>query len=224
MSTISTEQLELVAADGHRLSAYLAKPAGEARGSVIVLQEIFGVNSHIRDVCDRYAAAGYTALAPALFDRQQRGVELGYDQEGIARGMQLRNASPTDKVMLDVEAALTALGGPGKAATVGYCWGGMLAWISATELPVAGAIAYYGGGIGNLLDVKLGAPVLLHFGEHDKLIPLTVAAQLREQHPSAITHVYPADHGFNCDQRSSYHEASAVLALRRSLGFLDALF
>jgi dienelactone hydrolase len=158
-SAVRSETVTLEATDGHRLKGYLAQPTGAVLGSLVVVQEIFGVNGHIRRVCERYAQVGYVALAPALFDRIKAGVELAYDSEGVAREMELK------------------------------------------------------------------APVLAHFGERDKGIPLSVPEELRARHPTAVTHVYAAaEHGFNCDERASYHAEAAELARRRSLGFLAAIF
>lgn len=214
----------LTASDGHRLTAYEARPVGPEKGRLLIVQEIFGINSHIRRVCDGYAADGYRTLAPALFDRAQRGVELPYDEAGVQRGRELMGAVSVDDALTDVAAGLAHLGGAEGAAIAGYCWGGTIAWAAASRLPVRAAVAYYGGGIGNRLDEAPRAPVLLHFGETDHAIPLTVAEAVRQRHPAAITHLYPAGHGFNCDERASYDAASAALAKRRTLGLLQAVF
>jgi carboxymethylenebutenolidase len=215
------EWIALNASDGHRLDAFKLVPHGPARGAVIVLQEIFGVNPHIRSVCRRIANEGYTVLAPALFDRMRKDVSLKYDQEGVQEGLALKAAVSFDAALLDVAAALDHCG---PAAILGFCWGGTLAWLAAAKLPARGAIAYYGGQIGSFLDVQLKAPVLTHFGEHDHSIPLTVAQGVSEMHPCALNHVYPAGHGFQCDERESYHAASADAAWTRTTGFLKALF
>ena len=162
MSTdVSTEWIALTAADGHRFDAYRAAPRGTARGALVVLPEIFGINPHIRRVCDGFAAAGYATLAPALFDRTERKVELGYDDAGRTRGIGLMTSMDTEKTLLDVQAALAELG---DTAVVGYCWGGSLAWLAAARLPVRAAVGYYGGQIGKTLDLVPKAPTLLHFG------------------------------------------------------------
>ncbi len=214
----------LQAADGHRLKAYRVDAVGAERGRLVLVQEIFGVNRHIRSVCDGYAADGYTVIAPAMFDRIEEGVELGYDEEGIARGRAIMTRIPFDTALLDVAAALEQIGGAGAAAVAGYCWGGSVAWLAASRLPVRAAIAYYGGQIGNHLDEAPRAPTMLHFGETDHAIPLTVAEGVRSRYPLALTHLYAAGHGFNCDERASYDAESAALARRRSLGFLAAVF
>lgn len=224
MSGIDSAWVNLTSADGHRLRAFQARPRGTEKGRLLVVQEIFGVNRHIRSVCERYAEDGYLTLAPALFDRVEHDVELAYDESGIQRGRALMGAVPMDSAIVDVEAALGHLGGSGSAAIVGYCWGGTIAWAAASRLPLRAAIAYYGGGIGNRLDEAPRMPALLHFGEQDHAIPLSVADGVRERHPGAIVHLYPAGHGFNCDERASFHRESAGLAYRRSLGLLQAVF
>lgn len=224
MSTQKGNWLELTAGDGHRFRAYEARPAGAEKGGILVVQEIFGVNNHIRRVCDDYAAEGYRALAPALIDRAERGVELGYDEAGIQRGRAIMSKVGIDDALKDCAAGLAHLGGDRAAAIVGYCWGGTVAWAAAQRLPVRAAIGYYGGGIANRLDEPPRAPVLLHFGEKDHAIPLTVAEGVRARHPGVMVHLYPAGHGFNCDERASYDAPSAATAKRRTLGLLAAAF
>ncbi|WP_448207309.1 dienelactone hydrolase family protein [Azospirillum sp. sgz302134] len=224
MSDVESNWLDLTVSDGHGFRAFEARPRGPEKGRLLVIQEIFGVNRHIRNVCEGYAAAGYHALAPALFDRVERGVELAYDEPGIARGRSLKGAVPMENALADTEAALLHLGGAGSAAIVGYCWGGSIAWMAAARLPVRAAIGYYGGEIGNRLNETPRAPVLLHFGEQDHAIPLSVAEGVRRHHPSAIVHTYAAGHGFNCDERGGYDAESAAVARARSLGLLAAVF
>ena len=212
--------IRLTAGDGHELDAYEAGPADAAAGIVIV-QEIFGVNAHIRDVVDRYAALGYRAVAPALFDRLERGLELAYTEENVARGRAMRGAIDWDDTVRDVGAAVAHLAGSGPVGVVGYCYGGSLAWLAAHSLPVAAAVGYYGGQIIQFLDRAPQAPVLLHFGEVDYMIPLSDVEEIRRAHPTVPVHVYPgADHGFNCDARDSYHPEAAAGALERTLAFL----
>ena len=221
---VTGETVELQAGDGHRLSGFLARPVGEPRGSVVLVQEIFGVNRHIRSVCEGYAAAGFTALAPALFDRVERGVELPYDEAGIERGRGLMGRVSLDLALADMAAALNRLGGARSAAVVGYCWGGTLAWLAAARLPVRAAVGYYGGRIGEHAALVPQVPTLLHFGEKDHAIPLSVAEEVRRRHAQVVVHTYPAGHGFNCDERPSFDPESSRLARRRSLGFLEAVF
>lgn len=210
--------VEITAADGHRLAAWHAEPKGRRRGGLVVLQEIFGVNGHMRAVADRFAAKGYEALAPALFDRAERAVELGYGAADIERGRALRAAIPIESVVADMAAVVAALAPP--VGAVGYCWGGSLAWLAALRLPVAVAVGYYGGMIVQFLDERPKAPVMLHFGERDTGIPLSDVARVRAAHPAVPVHLYPAGHGFNCDQRPGYDADSARLAETRTLDFL----
>jgi carboxymethylenebutenolidase len=213
--------LDLVAADGFVLSAYRADPAGPPRGGLVVVQEIFGVNSHIRSVCDGYAADGYVAIAPALFDRHERGVELGYTAEDVARGRDLKGYCKTDGALLDLAAARDAIAGAGKIGVIGYCWGGFLAWVAAARSPgFACAIPYYGGGMTDLATMQPTCPVMAHFGERDAHIPIAGVKALAAAHPSAQVFLYAADHGFNCEQRGAYDAAAATLARERTLAFL----
>ena len=216
-------QETLQAADGHRLAAYRAAPSGKPRGALVVLQEIFGVNSHIRAVADGYAADGWLAIAPAMFDRVERGIEFGYTPADIERGRELKGGCSNDHALLDIAAAVDTVRSAGKVAVIGYCWGGTLAWLAACRQPgLSAAVSYYGGGIGELIDLTPRCPVLAHFGERDASIPLTVPEALRKAHPEVEIHIYPAGHGFNCDQRGSFDAPSAKLARERSLAFLNA--
>ena len=213
--------IQLTAADGFGLSAYRADPSGTQRGGLVVAQEIFGVNSHIRNVCDGFAAEGYRVIAPALFDRYERGVDIGYTPGDIARGRDLKAKATTDAALLDVAAARDALAGSGKIGIVGYCWGGFVAWMSACRLAsFACAVPYYGGGILDAAGEKPRCPVLAHFGERDGMIPVDGVRKFAAAHPEMQVHIYAADHGFNCDQRGSYDAAAAMLARERTLQFL----
>ena len=213
--------IELTASDGHKLSAYRAEPAGKPKGALIVAMEIFGVNSHIRSVADGYAADGYLAIAPALFDRVQRGYEAGYSQEEIQTGIGFIQKINLDDTMKDIGAALGNVSAAGKVGIVGYCWGGTAAWKAACTLDgLACAIPYYGGGITGLTGLKAKCPVLFHWGETDHSIPLDKAKAFAEAHADQTHYFYPAGHGFNCDQRGSYDKPSAELARRRTLEFL----
>ncbi|HWA45195.1 MAG TPA: dienelactone hydrolase family protein [Hypericibacter adhaerens] len=211
---------ELKAADGFKLAAYRAAPAGASKGGLVVIQEIFGVNHHIRSVADRFAALGYTALAPALFDRAERGIDIGYDEASVQRGIKLRAAIKLEDTLLDVAAAVGALKGAGKIAVVGYCWGGSLAFLSATRLPgLACTVGYYGGMIAAHAQEKPKVPVLLHFGEHDHGIPMTDVEKVRAARPEVQIFTYNAGHGFSCDERASFDKASHEQALARTLDF-----
>ena len=210
----------LMARDGHEFSAYLAKAAGAPRGAVVVLQEIFGVNAHIRAVVEQYAAAGYLAIAPALFDRIQRNLELGYGPQDMERGSGYRLQIEEAKALLDIGAAVNVVRHAGRVALVGYCWGGQLAWVGAGVLPVRAAIGYYTSRIWEKLDRLPTCPVMLHYGERDQMIPRERIEQVRAVFPQASYYFYPADHGFNCEARASYDAPSAALAWERSQDFL----
>jgi carboxymethylenebutenolidase len=216
------QTVKLKADDGHQLDAYRANPAGRPGGGVVIIQEIFGVNGHIRRVTDGYAADGYVALAPALFDRIEPGIEMGYQQADIDQGRALRGKLGWDTMVMDLRAAVKALAAEGlKVAVVGYCMGGSLAWLSATRIPgLAAAVGYYGGAVAEFAQERPGCPVLLHFGETDASIPKDHWDRIRAAQPGVPLHVYPAGHGFNCDERGSYHEPSARLARERTIQFL----
>jgi carboxymethylenebutenolidase len=212
---------ELPAADGFRLAAYRADPEGPPRGGLVVVQEIFGVNSHIRDVCDGYAADGYRVIAPALFDRIAKGVDLGYTAADIARGREYKAKASADAALLDVDAARAAVAAAGKVGIVGYCWGGLITWLAACRLKgVACAASYYGGGILDAAGEQPRCPVVAHFGERDHVIPVAGVRAFAEAHADVAVYIYAADHGFNCDQRGSCDPAAATLARQRTLDFL----
>jgi carboxymethylenebutenolidase len=208
----------LTAVDGHQLSAYRAEPSGPPRGGVVVIQEIFGVNEHIRKVCDGYAADGYVALAPALFDRVERGVEVGYDGPSMQKGVSVVTQLKPGNALKDIQAAVDALAKVGKVGVVGYCYGGTMTWAAVCRLErvVAGS-SYYGGQLARQLDTPPRAPVILHFGETDAMIPMTDVDKVRAAFPDVPVYTYPAGHGFNCEARGSYHAESARLARERTL-------
>ncbi len=212
--------IELKAADGFALAAYKAEPTGKPKGGLVVVQEIFGVNHHMRDVADRFAALGYTAITPALFDRAERGIDIGYDEAAMKQGVALRASIKLEDTLLDIAAAIAALKGSGKIAVVGYCWGGSLAFLSATRLSgIASAVGYYGGMIAAHANEKPKVPVMLHFGEKDHGIPMSDVAKVKAARPEVNIYTYPAGHGFSCDERASFDEASHALALERTLAF-----
>ncbi|MBE0624388.1 MAG: dienelactone hydrolase family protein [Burkholderiales bacterium] len=214
--------IELVAGDGHQLSAYRADPGGKPRGGIVVIQEIFGVNSHIRSVAAGYAADGYLAIAPAMYDRLERNFEVGYTPEDIAKGRALKEKAGMAAALLDVEAAVKAAAQAGKVGIVGYCWGGYIAWMAAARVPgLACAAPYYGGGstTDEAIAEQPKCPVMAHYGEKDEHISVESVKKLAAVHPAQTVHLYPAPHGFNCDQRGSYDAASAKLARERTLAF-----
>ena len=219
--------ITLTAADGFKLPAYLAEPTGQPRGAVVVLQEIFGVNAHIQDVAQRFAAEGYLAIAPATFERVQAGVDLGYDDAGMQGGSALKAAVtdlPGAGVMQDIQAAIAyaaRLSG-GKVGIVGFCWGGLLTWQAACTLKgLSAAVPYYGGGMTAPAEIarQPQCPVLAHFADTDSYIPMDGVAAFTSAHPEVAVHIYPGHHGFNCDQRGSYNAAAAAAAQARTLAF-----
>ena len=210
--------IELHTADGQRLGAYLAEPTGTPKGGIVVMQEIFGVNPHIRSVADKYAQAGYTAIAPAVFDPIEKGVELGYDQAGMQKGVELVSALGFDRAVASVGAAAKAIASAGNVGVVGYCWGGSVAYLSAARLGLP-AVSYYGGRNAQIVGEKARAPLLFHYGLKDAHISEADRETVRRANPDAEFYVYDADHGFNCDARASFDPPSAKLALERSLAF-----
>ena len=213
--------IELTAADGATISAWRAEPKGAPRGGLVVVQEIFGVNSHIRSVCDGYAADGYLAVAAEMFERIHPRVDLGYTPGDIERGRDLKAKASLDQALADVEAARASAASAGKVGIVGYCWGGYIAWMSAARLPgFACAAPYYGGGMLEAAGEHPRCPVLAHFGEMDMHIPVEGVRKFAAAHPESQVLVYPANHGFNCDQRGSFDAPSARLARERTVEFL----
>jgi carboxymethylenebutenolidase len=214
------EWIDLKAADGFSAKAWRAAPQGAPKGGIVVIQEIFGVNHHIRSVADRFAAAGYLAVAPAVFDRVQPGVELNYDQEGIAKGMELAGKMDRPNALADIAAAIAAASAGGKVGITGFCMGGTYTWLAAAQLSgLSAAVGYYGGGVLGLKDLQPKVPTILHFGERDSHIPIAGVREFEKSRKDIPVYVYPADHGFHCDERASYDAPSAKLAWERTLAF-----
>jgi carboxymethylenebutenolidase len=215
------KSITLTAEDGHQFSAYRAEPAGTPRGGIVVIQEIFGVNQHIRKVTDSFAAAGYLCLAPAIFDRVDRNFEIGYAPADVEHGRATRGKIQLDDMVADIRAAVKALQAEKlKVGVVGYCLGGTLAWLSATRIDgVGAAVGYYGGGVAASASETPRCPVLLHWGETDASIPPDHWETVKKAHPTVPMHVYPAGHGFHCDERGSFHAESSKLAHQRTLDF-----
>ena len=213
--------IELKAADGFMLAAYRAEPSGKPRGAVVVIQEIFGVNKHIRSVADGYAADGYVAVAPAMFDRVQRGYDTGYSPPEIEAGRALMQKVDWKQAMLDVDAAVAEARKSGKVGIVGYCWGGTVTWRAAhATAGLACAAPYYGGGMANFIGEKPKAPTMCHFGELDQSPSLEQAKSIAAAHPEITANYYAgAGHGFNCDMRGSYNAEASKLARSRTLEF-----
>jgi carboxymethylenebutenolidase len=217
-----TEHVKLTAADGHELDAYIAEPAGEPIAALVVIQEIFGVNGHIRDVADGYAKDGFLAIAPAIFDRYERGVDLKYEGEDMEKAKALMSRFNREWALADTAAAIeyartqTGL----KVGVIGYCLGGTLAWLASTRLKVDAAVGYYGGHIAQVAAEQPKAPTLLHFGNKDTHIPKEDVDKVAAAHPEVKIYWYDAGHGFNCDRRASFDAPSSKLARERSLDFL----
>jgi carboxymethylenebutenolidase len=218
---MNSSTIELVAADGHHFKAYKAMPEGRPKGAIVVGPEIFGVNSHIRGVADGFANDGYVAIAPALFDRAERGFETGYNPDDIAAGRAIIAKLDWANTMKDVAATIEHARPHGKTALVGYCWGGTIAWVAAARLTgLACTVAYYGGSIPSFIEEAPKCPIMLHFGEQDASLPVDKAREVARRHPAAEAFFYPAQHGFNCEQRGSYDAEAAALARQRTLAFL----
>jgi carboxymethylenebutenolidase len=215
------KNIELTSSDGFKLGAYRADPASKPRGGIVLVQEIFGVNHHIKAVADGFAADGYAVIAPAYFDRVQKNFDVGYAQPDMEAGRAVVGKMDFGNVVKDTQAAVNELKSAGKVAVIGYCWGGTVAWLSACKVDgIAAAVAYYGGGVAGMVNEKPRVPVMFHWGEKDHAIPMESVKKVEAAHPTAQSFVYPAGHGFNCDERASYEAGSATLARERTLEFL----
>jgi carboxymethylenebutenolidase len=215
------EYITIMARDGHEFQAWLAPPPGRPRGALVVIQEIFGVNSHIRKVTDGFAAEGYTAIAPSLFDRVRRGIELGYSSSDAQEGSGYTKQLTPETTLRDLAAARAVVKHAGRVGSIGYCFGGTMSYLAACQLPLACAVVYYGRVL-SLLEQKPHCPVLFHYGNEDKGIPPADVEQIKAASPPpAVVYQYQgAGHGFNCDQRESYNPQAAALARTRTLDFL----
>ncbi|MFL5043206.1 MAG: dienelactone hydrolase family protein [Xanthobacteraceae bacterium] len=216
------KSLNLTASDGHRLGAYRADPSAAPVAGIVVIQEIFGVNHHIRNVCDRFAAEGYAAVAPALFDRQVRDFQSGYSPEEIEKARKFVANPDWDAMLRDTAAAIAELKSAGPVSIIGFCMGGTVAFLAAARLDgLTAAVGYYGGRIVAFADEKPRCPTQLHFGDQDQSIPLTDVETIKQKRPDCDIHVYKdAGHGFHCDERGSYHEPSSRVAWERTLAWL----
>ncbi len=214
--------ISLTASDGFKLGAYRADPQGKPKGGLVVIQEIFGVNHHIRNVCDRFAAKGYVAVAPAVFDRYKPNFECGYSPAEIEEARKIIPQIDWGAMMRDTAAAIGAVKSVGKLGVVGFCMGGTVAFLAAAKFDgLAAAVGYYGGQIAKNADEKPKVPTLLHFGELDQSIPMTDVDIIRKKRPDCQIYTYPAaGHGFSCDERASYHEPGHKVAMERTLAWL----
>ncbi len=218
------QNITLATADGFEVGAYVAQPDGAAKGAVVVIQEIFGVNQHIREVTDGYAEAGFYAIAPKIFDRIERDIELGYEEADMGRGIELAfQKLDHAKALGDIQTAINAAAEHGKVGVVGYCFGGLMTWLSACDLDgVSAASSYYGGGVAGQMDKTPNCPVIMHFGELDAHIPMSDVETVKTAQPDTPVYVYNADHGFNCNHRGSYDADAAQLAYARTLEHFNA--
>lgn len=218
------QNIQLTAADGFEFGAYVAEPDGEAKVAVVVVQEIFGVNQHIREVTDGYAAAGYYAVAPKIFDRVDTDIELGYEEADMGKGVEIAfQKLDMSNALVDIQTAIDTAAAHGKVGVVGYCFGGLLTWLAACDLNnVSAASAYYGGGIAGQMAKSPDCPVIMHFGERDAHISMSDVESIRQAQPDSPVYVYAADHGFNCDHRASYDADASALALQRTLAHFSA--
>ena len=212
------KHIRLESSDGESIGAYVAS-AESPKGAVVVIQEIFGVNQHIREVTDGYANQGYYAIAPKIFDRIEADIELGYEEADMGKGIELAfQKLDHAKALRDIQAAIHHAGGHGKVGVVGYCFGGLMTWLSACQLNgVAAASSYYGGGVAGQMALSPQCPVIMHFGELDAHIPMSDVDQVKQAQPDVPVYVYAADHGFNCNHRGSFDAAAASSALQRTL-------
>ena len=217
------QDITLISSDGFKFGAYRCDPGGTTKGAIIVVQEIFGVNRHIRDVTERFANVGYTAIAPALFDRWHKDFDGGYnaDDMSVGRDLKAKANAELDKVLADVEAARENVADAGKVGITGFCWGGFIAWMAACRLNVDASVAYYGGGIIDYNDEELKCPTIAHFGREDASIPMADVEVIEARHPSAEIFVYEADHGFHCDQRGQFNPRAANVAGMRTIRLFD---
>ena len=209
-----------LAQDGHITDVYVAKPESQALATIVILQEIFGITDHIKDICNQYAAHGYLAVAPALYDRIRKNIVLDYSSflEGKDYKIQLND----EQTLMDIEAAIALAEKDSKVGVVGFCFGGALAYLTSTHLNLSCVISYYGGGIAEkYIHQKPLCPIMYHFGALDAAIPLSEVAEIKSSHPEGVFHIYEdAGHGFNCNFREDYHEESANIASSRTLDFL----
>ncbi|MGN6572934.1 MAG: dienelactone hydrolase family protein [Pseudolabrys sp.] len=215
------QKLTLTTSDNHKLGAYRADPAGQPKGCIVVIQEIFGVNHHIRAMCDRFAAIGYTAIAPAVFDRFVRDFECGYTPDEIAHARSYLGNLNFDNMMKDIAAALDNVKAAGPAGIVGYCMGGTASFLGACRVPgFKAAVTYYGGMIAKFADEKPKCPLMMHFGEKDEGIPMATVEEIKKKQPQAETFTYPdAPHGFACDERGSFRAEARDVAWKRTTDF-----
>ena len=216
-----TEYVDIVTKDNHKFQAYLSQPNQKVKGGIVIIQEIFGVNDHIKEVCDLYSSHGYLTIAPCLFDRENKNIELDYDQEGIMEGRRLKELL-NELSINEIESSISFVESAGKVGVIGYCWGGSLSWKAACKFNnLSSSIIYYGGDVPKLKNLTPKCPTMCHFGELDQSIPIEEVKKFKKLNQNVNVFTYPADHGFNCNHRNQYNKKCSDIALERSLGFLE---
>lgn len=217
------KMIQITMSDGATIGVYHVEPVGQRRGGLVLSQEIFGVTEHIMEQCDSYAAEGYEVLAPALFDREAPGMQTSYEPADVQKALKVREMHPFEQSVADVQTCIDRLKDKGPVFMTGYCYGGSMSWAAACRCEgLAAASCYYGGMIPRMVDETPRCPVILHFGKHDKSIPLESAEVVRARHPDVPVYLYDAGHGFNSDRRADYHAESATLARQRTLALFRA--
>jgi len=217
------EMIKLESGDGAHIGCYHAAAQGNCKGGLIVIQEIFGVTDHIKEVCDGFAARGYEVLAPQLFDRMEKDFQATYAAEDVERSKELAGKNPWDHVQMDVQMCIDRLKADGPVFMTGYCYGGSVCWVAACRCKdLTAASGYYGRLIVQFVDETPQCPIILHFGEHDGAIPMTDVHKIIEVHPDIPVYIYDAGHGFNSDRRDDYDKDCADLALKRTLELFES--
>jgi len=222
--TLRGKMISMTMGDGAKIGVYHVEPEGTRRGGLVLIQEIFGVTDHIKELCDGYAADGYEVLAPSLYDRESPGFQASYNPEDFQKAISLaRNEHPFDLSIADTQVCVDALKGKGPVFITGYCYGGSVAWAAACRVNGLNASSgYYGGNIAQMAEETPRCPIILHFGKHDDHVPPSVGDTVKALHPEVEIYVYDAGHGFNSDRRADYNEACAKLARDRTLALFRA--
>ena len=221
--SVKGQTIELTSGNGAVIDCYHVEPSGARKGGLVLIMEIFGVTNHIKEMCDRFADDGYEVLSPALYDRQEKNFEVGYATDDIELALKLRAKNTYENTVLDSQMCIDYLKGKGAVFITGYCYGGTVVWLAACRCTsLAAAAGYYGGAIKDFINEKPGCPVILHFGEHDKSIPMDDVQRIKQAHPDVPIYIYDAGHGFNSDRRADYNEAAASLGRERTLTLFAA--
>lgn len=213
--------IELKTINNHTFQSYISQPKREVKGGLIVIQEIFGVNTHIKDLCNKFSKLGFLSISPCLFDRENKNIELDYSKDSVEYGRQLKEKF-NDFILDEIESSISYVKAAGKVGAIGYCWGGSICWRSSCTFDdLSTAVIYYGGDVPKLSNLKPKCPVMCHFGEYDKSIPIDEVEGFKKKNSEVKIYKYPADHGFNCDKRSQFNKRCSEIALERTLKFLN---